>query len=192
MIKDNYKSDIIENVDFNCIPYPRKGLYWIINIPYITLFILTAIYLWNYSVLVSSVFISFYLVSVLLHGYICAFSDCPYTGTMCPGGFGWSPVGKIAYLYQKLKVHQSVFLTNLFFLIIMISLLGVLIFPLYWISNLGIIYCVGYVLFIMGYFFSFLITICPKCAGRLKCPTAKLSNLIYKKILHKDILKYDQ
>lgn len=178
-------------IDKSCIPYPRKGLYWMINIPYLVLLILTTIYLWNYNILVSSIYISFYVISTILHGYICSFSDCPYTGTICPGAFAWFPVGKIARLFQKLKFVKSALLINLFFLLIMFSLLGMITLPLYWISKLGIIYSIGYFLFLIGYFISFILTICPKCAQRLYCPTAKLSNWIYKKISGKDILKFD-
>ena len=177
-------------LDNSCIPYPRKGLYWIISLPYLGLLILTAIYLWNFNILVASIYISFYLVSIILHGYICSFSECPYKGTMCPGAFAWFPVGKISQYFHKLKFKKIDSLMNLFFLVIMIALLGTITFPLYWINKLGIIYSTGYVLFVFGHCFLFILTICPKCAARLNCPTAKLSNILNKKILNKNILGY--
>ena len=178
-------------IDKSCVPYPRKGLYWIINLPYLGLLILTTVYLWSFDVLIASIYISFYLLSTILHGYVCAFSDCPYTGTFCQGAFAWFPVEKIAQLVQRLKVKKSHPLINAFFLVIMLSLIGILVLPVYWISKLGIIYSIGYLTVIFSYFFSFILAICPKCANRLNCPTAKLSNLLHKKIYNEDILKFD-
>ena len=176
-----------QKFDKSCIPYPGKKLYWIISLPYLLLLVLTAIYLWKFSILVSSIYISFYIVSIIFHGYICSFSECPYKGTMCPGAFAWFPVGKISLFFHKLKVKKSDLLINLFFLVIMITLLGIITLPLYWISKLGIDYCIGYVGFIIGHFITFILIICPKCANRLYCPTAKLSNFLYKKIFNKEI-----
>ena len=179
-----------KKLDKSCIPYPRKGVYWIISLPYLALLILTATYLWNFNIIISSIYISFYFVSIILHGYICSFSECPYKGTMCPGAFAWFPVGKISHFIEKLKIKKSLLLINVFFLIVMITLLGIIILPLFWISKLGMIYSIGYVALIIIHFFIFILTICPKCAGRLYCPTAKLSNILNKKILNKNILGY--
>ncbi len=166
--------------DHECVPYPRKGLYWLINIPYLVLLIITAIYLWQFGILVSLIYSSFYILSVILHGYVCAFSGCPYKGTFCPGSFAYFPVGKMALLFDKMNIKKSDLLFNLFFGIIMLLLLGIIIFPLYWINRLGVGYTIGYLLIILIYFTAFILTICPKCAMRFNCPMAKLSNLIYK------------
>jgi hypothetical protein len=177
--------------DTTCIPYPRKALYWIINLFYLGLLILTSIYLWKYSIMISSIYISLYLISVILHGYLCTFSSCPYLGTFCPGIFFMFPVGKIAMIFKRLKIKHSVKLIKLFFYIILGALILTLTLPLYWISKLGIIYSLGYFMLVIGYFITFIVTICPKCAGRLYCPSAKLSNLISKKILNIDIMIFD-
>jgi hypothetical protein len=94
--------------DKTCIPYPRKGLYWIINLFYLGLLILTSTYLWKYSIMISSIYISLYLISVILHGYLCTFSSCPYLGTFCPGIFAMFPVGRIATIFKRLKIKHSV------------------------------------------------------------------------------------
>jgi len=108
---------------------------------------------------------------------------------LCPGAFGWFPVGKVAGLFTKLRIKKSVALINLFFLIIILSILGILALPLYWINELGVFYSIGYVLTILIHFFFFVLTICAKCAGRRVCPTAKLSNVLNKKIYNRDIFE---
>jgi hypothetical protein len=122
--------------DKTCIPYPRKGLYWIINLFYLGLLIMTSIYLWKYSILISSVYISFYVISVILHGYMCAFGPCPYTGTFCSGIFALFPVGKVALIFKRLKIKHFVRLIKIFFYIILGVLILTLILPLYLISKL--------------------------------------------------------
>jgi hypothetical protein len=178
-------------LDKTCIPYPRKGLYWIINLFYLVLLVLTSIYLWKYNIMISLIYISLYVISVMLHGYMCAFGPCPYLGTFCPGIFAMFPVGKIAMIIKRLKIKHSVKLTKLFFYIILGALILTLILPLNWINKSGIIYSLGYFILVIGYFITFILTICPKCAGRLYCPSAKLSNLISKKILDIDIMIFD-
>jgi hypothetical protein len=177
--------------DKTCIPYPRKGLYWIINLVYLGLLILTSIYLWKYSIVISLIYISFYVITVILHGYMCAFSPCPYSGTFCPGIFALFPVGKIALIIKRLKIKHSVKLIKFFFYVILGALFLTLVLPLYWIGKLGMIYSLGYFLLVIGYFVIFILIICPKCAGRIYCPSAKLSNLISKRILKKDIMIFD-
>jgi hypothetical protein len=175
-------------IDRYCIPYPKKGLYWIINIPYLLLLILTAIYLWQFGILISATYISLYIISVILHGYVCAFSGCPYKGKMCPGAFAHFRVGEIALLYDKPGMRKSDLTIELFFALIMIFLLGIITLPLYWISILGIGYAIGYVVIILAYFIVFNLTICLNCAMRFNCPMAKLSNVAHKKYFRKDIL----
>lgn len=173
--------------DNECIPYPRKAIYWIINIPYLLLLILVSIYLWQFGVLLAVAYISLYIVSVILHGYVCAFGGCPYKGKMCPGAFAYFPVGKTAMLYDKLKVRKSDILVAVFFLLILILLLGIVILPLPWIADLGLSFAIGYVVFILAYFILFLLTICPKCAMKLNCPAAKLSKFLLRDSFRSDI-----
>jgi len=174
--------------DKKCIPYPKKGLYWLINIPYLILICLTSIYLWNINISVSLTYVSFYTISIILHGYLCAFSGCPYAGTICPGIFGWFLVGKVALVYKKLKVKRSLKLIKVFFYIILGTLIGILTVPLYWLNKLGLVYSLGYFIFILTYFFIYILSICPRCAGRLYCPSARLGNWISKRIFKKDFM----
>ncbi|MFC1898192.1 hypothetical protein ACFLYJ_01335 [Candidatus Cloacimonadota bacterium] len=174
-------------IDYKCLPYKRKGFYWLITLPYLTVFTITAFYLGKFNIVLSSIYILFYFLSVILHGYVCSFNDCPYKGSICPGAFGWFPVGKVAYIVEKLKFKKSEQLINMFFLIIMLCLLGILTLPLYWFSKSGIGFSIGYFGFILIHFTAFVLIICPKCANRDQCPTAKLSNSLHKMLLNNDI-----
>lgn len=173
-------------IDHNCIPYPRKGIYWLITLPYLLMLIGVTIYLWTYSIPVSIAYLFLYIMSTLIHGYICSFSECPYKGTLCPGAFGWFPVGKIAGKIKPQKRNDK--LIGVLFLVIMLCILGILIIPLFWLYKLGILLSIGYFLFILLHFFSFVLFVCPKCAGRGYCPTAKLSNRLNKMLFNKEVL----
>lgn len=170
-----------------CIPYPRKGVYWMISLPYLVLMILTASYLWNFSEMLAIVYVGFYLLTITLHGYICSFSECPYKGKVCPGAFAWFPVGKIAGIFQRMKIKKSEIVINIFFLFILLAQLGILILPIYWIYKLDVLISIGYIIFILFHFFIFVLMICPRCAQRNICPTAKLSNKLNLILFSKDI-----
>ena len=172
--------------DKTCIPYPRKGIYWLVTLPFVMVLIGVAIFLGTFNISLAITYFSFYIVSTFLHGYVCSFSECPYKGTFCPGAFGWFPVGKIAGKLKPKKKNDQ--LIGILFMFIMLCILGILVLPLYWLSNLGLAASIGYGLFIVIHFFSFVIFICPKCAGRGYCPTAKLSNTLNKKLFNKSIL----
>lgn len=176
-------------IDRYCIPYPRKGWYWIINVPYLLLLISTAIYLWQFGILISAAYTSLYIVSVILHGYVCAVGGCPYKGKICPGAFAYFPVGKMAMLYDKLKVKKSDTMMAVIFVVLLTLLLGIVILPLPWISKLGTGVAVGYVVFILLYFIVFILAICPKCAMRFNCPAANLSDFLYKLAVKRNILE---
>jgi len=173
-------------IDKTCVPYPKKGTYWFITAAYLLVLLAVTTYLWSFNVAVAVTYFSFYLFSTLLHGYVCSFSECPYKGTVCPGAFGWFPVGKIAGKLKPKKRNDK--LIGIFFMFIMLCVLGILVLPLYWINKLSIITSIAYALFIVLHFFSFVTFVCPKCAGRGFCPTAKLSNLLNKMLFKKEIL----
>ena len=174
-------------IDRTCVPYPKKGIYWLVTLPYLIVLIGVTAYLWSYNMSVAITYFSLYLISTLLHGYVCSFSECPYKGTFCPGAFGWFPVGKIAGKLKKPEKRNDK-VTGILFLFIMLCTLGILAIPVYWINKLGITSSIGYVFLVLLHFFSFVIFVCPKCAGRGNCPTAKLSDSLNKRLFNKGIL----
>lgn len=174
-------------IDKTCVPYPKKGIYWLVTVPYLIVLMGVAAYLWSYNVSVAITYFSLYLISTLLHAYVCSFSECPYKGTLCPGAFGWFPVGKIAGKSNKSKTKNDKVI-GILFMFIILCILGIFTLPLYWISKQGLIFSIAYGIFIGIHFFSFVIFVCPKCAGRGYCPTAKLSNSLNKRLFNKGIL----
>ncbi len=175
-------------IDKTCVPYPGKGIYWLVAAPYLIVLIGVTAYLWSYNVRIAITYFSLYLTSTLLHGYVCSFSECPYKGTFCPGAFGWFPVGKIAGKLNKSKTKNDK-VVGILFMFIMLCIVGIFILPLYWISKPGLLFSIAYGIFIIIHFFTFVIFVCPKCAGRRYCPTAKLSNTLNKKLFNKEILE---
>ncbi len=174
-------------IDRTCVPYPKKRIYWLVTLPYLIVLIGVIAYLWSYNVSVAITYFSLYLISTVLHGYVCSFSECPYKGTFCPGAFGWFPVGKIAGKLKKPEKRNDKVI-GIVFMSIMLCILGIFVLPLYWISKQGLIFSIAYGIFIIVHFFFFVIFVCPKCAGRGNCPTAKLSDSLNKRLFNKGIL----
>jgi len=146
-----------DKIDLSCVPYPRKGLYWLITLPYLIVLVTTMLYLWSIRSNIALVYFGLYILSTLLHGYVCSFSECPYKGTSCPGAFGWFGVGLMAGLFSSMKIRKSQNLINLFFLLVMISLLGIVLIPLFWLYKAKWIFSVAYFLFMLIHFFSFIL-----------------------------------
>jgi hypothetical protein len=174
--------------DMSCKPFPKWKLYWAVNVPYMVLLVATAIYVWQFNVTASVVYMSFYVLSVILHGYVCAFSGCPYKGGVCPGAFAYFPVGIVAGFFGKLKVRQHNALVGAFFAMCIGLLLGIMTLPLYWLSKSGIYLAIGYPVIVLAYLIVFLLTVCPRCAMRFNCPAARLSNLLSRRFTVKGIL----
>lgn len=179
-------------LDTGCVPYPRQRSYWAVNLPFLVLLTATATYLWRCSELVAVLYVSSYVLLVLLHGYVCAFSGCPYKGSWCPGAFATFPVGKIAQMIDRSGIRRSNTLIAVFFGMCLILILGIALLPLYWLSFLGIGVAIGYFLLILIYLVMFLVKICPHCAMRFNCPAARLSNSLHEIAGEKGILRNDE
>jgi hypothetical protein len=59
--------------DMSCVPYRRKGLYFVLTIPSLALLIAVFVYLWTFGFLLSIVFLSFYLAMCYFQAYCCAY-----------------------------------------------------------------------------------------------------------------------
>lgn len=164
--------------DSSCVPYPRKRSYWAVTLPFLVLLTTTAAYLWRCSELLAVLYVSCYVLLVLLHGYVCAFSGCPYRGSWCPGAFATFPVGKIAQTIDRLGIRRSHNLIAVCFGMCLLFLLGILLLPLYWFSQLTVSVAIIYFLLVALYSKEFLLRVCPHCAMRSNCPAAKLVTTI--------------
>ena len=94
--------------DMSCVPYRRKKLYFLLTVPLVVLLMAVFVYLWTFSLLLSIVFLSFYLAICFFQAYCCAYQDCPYVGGFCPAIVGILPSDTLAKLiYGQQKIVKS-------------------------------------------------------------------------------------
>ena len=167
--------------DMSCVPYRRKGLYFLLTIPFVLLLIGTFVYLWTFSFVLSLVLALFYGMTCLFQAYCCAYQDCPYVGGFCPAVAGIMPaslLAKLIYGQGRITKSKRMFETQATFGVI--GLLGMAFFPVFWIAKLGLLFAIGYVVYHGLNYVVFLFTICPACAIRHTCPGGKLLGVLVK------------
>lgn len=167
--------------DLACVPYQRRGLYFALTIPLITLMILVFIYLWNINIWLSFGLLGCYFAASFFQAYCCAYQECPYIGGFCPAISGIYPANIIAkLLYSGKNFVKSKARLETHGALAMLGWLGMATFPLYWLWQLGPVYAIGYFASHIVYYLIFGLTICPKCAIRDTCPGGKLQRVILK------------
>jgi hypothetical protein len=87
-----------------------------------------------------------------------------------------SLIAKLIYGVREIEKSEKRF--GLYATLGVLSWLGLIVFPLYWIAKLGIGFAVGYVACHVVYTVIFGLTICPACALRDICPGGKFQNLV--------------
>ncbi len=164
----------MDKIDFSCVPYKRKKLYLKLTIPLLILYAIISIYLATYNVIFAIIYISLYFLACLFQSYCCNYQNCPYIGKFCPGIYGIIPSSIFAKsnLIRKRKKSKKIF--NLYATLAFIFLLGLFIFPIYWIMKYSLFITILYGLFTAIYFLTFLYMICPVCAIRDTCPGCKI------------------
>jgi len=161
----------------DCVPFKKKSLYLLLTIPIVTIFFAIAIYLWLTSLIPFIIYCSLFLMVIILQSYCCAYQDCPYIGNFCPGIGGVIIISSIiALLLQKIKKSKILF--ELFATLGFTCLIGITIFPLFFIYKLGIVVLISYLVIAIFYFIAFFALICPVCAIRDTCPGGKVSGRI--------------
>jgi hypothetical protein len=166
--------------DMSCVPYRRKGLYFLLTVPFLVLFILVFLYLWTFSPLLSMVFLLLYLAMCYFQAYCCAYQGCPYVGGFCPAILGIMPASLLAKLVYGEKVVTSKKWFGIQAALASVCWLGLIAFPLFWVAKLGAPFALGYVFCHAVYYVIFGLTICPVCAIRGTCPGGKLQSLVLK------------
>jgi hypothetical protein len=165
--------------DISCVPYPRKRTYLILTVPFLALLVAVAVYLWTVSFVLALVFILLFVATNLFQSYCCAYQDCPYAGGFCPAVAGIMPSGLLAKVIAK-RIRKSRRLFSISAAIAFVALLGLLVFPLYWIAQIGIAMVIGYFVLNIIYYVTFLLSICPVCAIRDTCPGGRLRGTLRK------------
>lgn len=164
------------------IPYKHKGLYILITLPMIFMYILIAYYLYTVNILNLIIYCVFFILTIILQSYNCIYWECPHVGTLCPGAGGFcvlsSPIGK---LLIKLKIRRSAkiykFVCNIAFL----GFLGIIFYPVYYIHKISVFHLALYFFIILFYFAAMMMFICPACGAKTACPGGQLSSKIKKK-----------
>lgn len=167
--------------DMACVPYRKKALYFTLTIPIMALVVLIFIYLWSFSFVLSIIFISFYILANIFQAYCCAYQECPYIGGFCPAIAGIMPANVIAKRFFLSRIEKSKAIFDLCATIASGSLLGSIVFPIFWIAKLSIVLAIAYPVLIVIYVIIFFLTICPVCAIRNTCPGGKLQNMMLRK-----------
>ena len=85
------------------------------------------------------------------------------------------PAAWIAKLWQIMNVNKNKKLAEAFAIFGSLMLLGLIGFPLYWLFQYHIVAFFGYLIGIIIYAFTFLLTICPVCASVKACPGGQAS-----------------
>jgi hypothetical protein len=165
--------------DMSCVPYQRKKLYLLLTVPFLVLLLSVFVYLWTVGVLLALVFLLLYLVMCYFQAYCCAHQNCPYVGGFCPAVIGILPASLMAKLFyggKAIETSQQKF--EIYATVAVMAWVGLLVFPLFWIADLGLAYAVGYALAHIVYTLVFGLTICPACALRNICPGGQFHKLV--------------
>lgn len=168
-----------EIIDYACLPFRRWGLYLFLLLPFLLCLALIFTYLWEFSPLLSFIYVAFFIVLNVVQGYCCLFQSCPYVGGVCPAIYGIIPASFIGGLLQE-RVQGSKRVFYLLTFIGIFSIFALALFPVYWLSKKGMMLAIGYPLFFVIYTLLHLILICPACAMRYKCSASKLLDYIYR------------
>ena len=165
--------------EVSCVPYRRRGLYFGLTIPLTGLLLVVFIYLVTVSFFVALVFLSFYLAMCYFQAYCCAYQECPYVGGFCPAIAGIYPANPLAkLLYGQRPVVKSARRFEIHATLASCAGLGLLVFPLYWLWQAGLIWAVAYGGIGIVYLLAFTLTICPVCAIRDTCPAGQVQRWI--------------
>ena len=169
-------------VDHGCVPYKNRKRYFALTAALFIVQGLIFFYLWTINPILSVTMIVLYLFTSYFQSYCCVYQDCPYIGEFCPAISGIY-VGNILAkrLYspdtpkseRKFQIYKNM---GILFWFLMAF------FPLYWVYQLGLYYAISYVVFHLGYYLAFSLTVCPTCAIRETCPGGALQE----QVLHKE------
>ena len=157
--------------DENCVPYSKKKTYLILTIPLVGVILVVFAFLFFINPTIGLIYISFWLGANIFQSY----QNCPYTDGFCPAVAGIIPASRIANLpiIKNMKKTKTRF--ELFATFGSICLIGLVVFPLFFLIEQEIIYPVIYIALILIYAFLFLWNVCPVCAIRGTCPGGKFS-----------------
>ena len=166
------------------IPYKRKGLYILITIPMIIGYLLIGILLAHNNLTFLIIYVLLFVLTILLQSYNCIYWECPHIGRMCPGAGGFCMLSSpVAYILIKLHVKGSKRLYSVLCSIASLTLLGIIVFPVYFIFKLYPLYVLLYFGLIIAYGIGMMLLICPYCGARKACPGGLFSTKLVNRFM---------
>ncbi|MBN2115415.1 MAG: hypothetical protein JW730_02530 [Anaerolineales bacterium] len=168
----------------NCVPYPRKSLYLVLTIPMIAIYLAIAVLLWQVNQTFFMIYLSLFLIVVVSQSYVCVYWQCPYIGKFAPcvGGF-CLPSSQVARLFKNVK--RSVGSYNVVVTLAFAAFLGIIVLPIYFLYQQGIVILLVYLGIVLIYAASFLWWICPVCGTRHVCPGGQTSTKLREAFIRK-------
>ena len=161
--------------DMTCVPYRRFPLYALLTVPMVCMIGFAAYVLWLDSYIFTIIYIGLFILTNFFQSYCCHYQSCPYVGGFCPAVAGIIPSSFIAKIWEKLNIKKSKIWFEIFATCGSLTLFSLIVFPLYWLFLYHIVAFVGFLLMVIIYAATFLLTICPVCAVRKSCPGGKAS-----------------
>jgi hypothetical protein len=163
----------------NCEACKNRGIYWLIAIPLLVLFILVSIALWKFNPILTVVYVGLWIFANFCEGYCCADLNCPHAGKWCHpvGGFIFSSFIYKQFFYKSRD--ESSEKLNMFMELGSTAVIIVLIlFPIYWLAQLNPLYAAGYPLLCLLYAYLHFCLICMDCPVSKKCITKEARKYI--------------
>jgi hypothetical protein len=173
MKKENSTLDTTTNCEKK--PYERVWLYTLLTIPILALMGFAGYVLWINKFWLALIYIGFFILINFFQSYYCLNIDCPYIGWFCPAVVGIIPSAWLARIWQKIGIKKNKKLAEISATLGSLMLLGLIVFPLYWLFKYNLIAFFGFLIGVIVYAFAFLLSICPVCASKESCPGGKTS-----------------
>lgn len=155
-----------------------KFLYFQILIPFLVAFIGAAYLLATLSIYLTITFLSLYIIANFFQASCCI--GCPYRGKYCPAAFGIYLANFLsATIYKNRNFEPRFFKINA--TLAVISIIIVLLFPIYWLLSLDWLYFAIFLILITAHIVLFYPIICPKCSYNDTCPGGQVVHKLFKK-----------
>lgn len=149
-------------------------MYLVLTIPMIAIYLAIAILLWQVSRTFFAIYLILFTVVVFSQSYVCVYLQCPYVGRFAPcvGGF-CLPSSQVARWFKNIKRSEKIY--NVAVTLAFAAFLGIIVLPIYFLYQQGLVYLLVYLGIVLIYAASFLWWICPVCGTRHVCPGGQTS-----------------
>ena len=165
--------------DHDCVPFRRRGLYLLLTVPMLVLYVAIAVLLWRVSPVFFVVYCALFVLVAVGQSFACAYWQCPYVGKFAPCVAGFClPSSQVARLFKGRRPAERTY--NVLVSIAFAAFAGIILLPLYFLYHQGVGYLLVYVGIVLVYAVAFLGLICPACATRYVCPGGQASTRLRK------------